>query len=176
MIPALGADGPVALLSTVPESTRALVHLNAALNTLAALLLVTGLILIRRGRVVAHARAMLSAFGVSCLFLISYLTYHYTAGHVSFTHPGAVRYLYYILLATHIPLAATVPVLALITITFAALGTGWRGAAQLDPQVRARFLARHRQFARWTLPIWMYVSISGVAVYVMLYHLWPPVN
>jgi len=157
-------------------SFRWLVHLNAALNLVALLLLVAGLLLIRRGRQQAHARVMIGAFFVSCLFLASYLTYHYTAGHVEFTHPGVVRYVYLTILLTHIPLAVLVPFLALATIAFGLLGTGWRGAAQLPAETRARFLTRHRRFARWTLPIWMYVSVTGVVVYVMLYHLWPPLS
>jgi len=155
-------------------SFRWLVHLNAGLNLLALLLLVVGLLLIRRGRQQAHARVMIGAFFVSCLFLASYLTYHYTAGHVEFTHPGVVRSIYLTILLTHIPLAVLVPFLALATIAFGLLGTGWRGAARLPAETRSRFLARHRRLARWTLPIWMYVSVTGVMVYAMLYHLWPP--
>ncbi len=151
-----------------------LVHLNAALNALAAVLLVVGFVLIKRGQQQAHGRVMIAAFVVSCAFLISYLTYHYMVMHVSFTHEGMVRYVYYTILLTHVVLAMTVPFLALTTITFALLGTGVRGAADLPAETRERFLARHRQLARWTLPIWLYVSVTGVIVYVMLYHLWPP--
>lgn len=153
---------------------HSLVHLNAALNSLATVLLITGFVLIKRGRRVAHGRVMLVTFLVSCLFLASYLVYHYHVGSVKFTHPGAVRYVYLVILATHVVLAAAVPILALLTIAFALAGTGWRGAARLPAETRQRFLARHRQLARWTFPIWLYVSVTGVVVYAMLYHLWPP--
>ncbi len=152
-----------------------LVHLNAALNLLATVLLVVGYMMIKRGRQQAHARTMMAAFGVSCLFLISYLTYHWMAGSVKFTHPGVVRYVYLSILLTHVVLAATVPFLAIATILFGLMGMGARGAADLPEETRTRFLVRHRKLARWTFPIWMYVSITGVVVYVMLYHLWPPV-
>ncbi len=152
-----------------------LVHLNAALNLLATVLLVVGYVMIKRGRQQAHARTMMAAFGVSCLFLISYLTYHWMAGSVKFTHPGVVRYVYLSILLTHVVLAAAVPFLAVATILFGLMGTGVRGAADLPEETRTRFLLRHRKLARWTFPIWMYVSITGVVVYVMLYHLWPPV-
>jgi uncharacterized membrane protein YozB (DUF420 family) len=151
-----------------------LVHLNAALNALATVLLVAGLMLIKRGRREAHGGVMLTAFFVSCVFLVCYLVYHWQVGSVKFTHPGVVRYVYLTILATHVVLAATVPFLALVTIAFALLGTGWRGAADLPAESRTRFLARHRQLAHWTFPIWLYVSVTGVVVYVMLYHLWPP--
>jgi uncharacterized membrane protein YozB (DUF420 family) len=154
-----------------------LVHLNAALNTLATILLVVGYMLIkrRRPRPQAHARVMLGAFVVSCFFLISYLVYHWMEGSVKFTHPGTVRYVYLTLLATHVVLAATVPFLTVTTIAFALMGLGIGGASKLPFEVRLRFLARHRKLARWTFPIWLYVSITGVVVYVMLYHLWPSV-
>ena len=151
-----------------------LVHLNAALNALATILLVAGYVLIKRRRPQAHARVMLGAFVVSCFFLISYLAYHWMAGSVKFTHPGTVRYVYLALLASHVVLAAAVPFLAVTTIAFAVMGLGVRGASKLPLEVRLRFLVRHRKLARWTFPIWLYVSITGVVVYVMLYHLWPP--
>jgi len=152
-----------------------LVHLNAALNSLATVLLVVGYVLIkrRRPRPLAHARVMFAAFLVSCLFLISYLTYHWIAGSVKFTHPGTVRTVYLTILATHVVLAATVPFLTVTTIVFALKGLGFRG--ELPLEVRLRYLAKHRKLARWTFPIWLYVSVTGVVVYAMLYHLWPPV-
>ncbi|MCA9184765.1 MAG: DUF420 domain-containing protein [Pirellulaceae bacterium] len=133
-------------------------HLNAALNLLATLLLVVGGLLIKRGRVVAHRNVMLLCFGVSCLFLVSYLTYHHFVGHVSFPKdaPTAVRYFYLTVLLTHVVLAALVPILAIVTIIL-----GLR-----DVRVK------HRAWARWTFPVWLYVSITGVIVYVMLYHLY----
>lgn len=151
-----------------------LVHLNAALNALATVLLVVGFVLVKRRRFAAHGSVMLTAFIVSCVFLASYLVYHWKVGSVTFTHPGAVRYVYLTILATHVVLAAIVPFLAVLTIAFALMGFGWRGAADLPAGTRGRFLARHRNLARWTFPIWLYVSITGVAIYVMLYHLWPP--
>ncbi|MDA7980698.1 MAG: DUF420 domain-containing protein [Pirellulales bacterium] len=129
--------------------------INAGLNTLALLLLINGFTLIRRGNVRAHRNVMLSAFGVSILFLTCYLTYHYVAGHVAFQLTGAVRTVYRFILFTHIVLAAIVPVLAIVTIV---LGLKGRRVA-------------HRRLARWTFPIWVYVSITGVIIYFMLYHL-----
>lgn len=128
---------------------------NASLNAVAAVLLVVGWRLIRRGRVRAHRAVMLSAFGCSVLFLVSYLIYHYQVGSVRFQGTGAVRTVYFSVLLTHTVLAALVPFLAAVTLIRA---------------LRARF-ARHKAIARWTLPIWLYVSVTGVVVYVMLYHL-----
>ncbi len=129
--------------------------INAGLNALATLLLINGLALIRRGQVKAHRQVMLTAFGVSVVFLISYLTYHYVVGHVAFQLTGFVRMVYLFVLFTHIVLAAIVPFLAIATII---LGLKDRRVG-------------HRRLARWTYPIWMYVSITGVIIYLMLYHL-----
>ncbi|QEG36972.1 DUF420 domain-containing protein [Bythopirellula goksoeyrii] len=153
-----------------------LVHLNAVLNSIATVLLVLGFVLIKRGHRQAHGWVMLSAFLVSCLFLVSYLTYHYSAGSVRFTHPGFVKVVYLVILVTHVVLAMTVPFLAAATIAYALLGTGFKKASELPAEDRSRYLAKHRKIARWTLPIWLYVSITGVVVYVMLYHLWPPAD
>ena len=128
---------------------------NASLNAIAAVLLVIGWTLIRRGRVRAHRAVMLSALACSVLFLASYLVYHYQVGSVRFQGTGAVRTFYLSVLLTHTVLAALVPFLAAITL-FRAL---------------RRHFPRHRAIARWTLPIWLYVSVTGVVVYVMLYHL-----
>jgi uncharacterized membrane protein YozB (DUF420 family) len=136
-------------------TTAMLPTLNAVLNATAAVLLVWGYTLIRRKRIQTHRKVMIGAFVVSCLFLVSYLVYHYRVGTVRFNHPGALRALYLSILGTHTVLAAAVPVLAIITLS--------RGLA-------ARF-DRHRAIARWTLPIWLYVSVTGVVVYLMLYHL-----
>ncbi len=127
--------------------------LNAVLNGTAAVLLVTAYILIRKGHREAHKRVMLAAFTVSTVFLISYLTYHFLAGVVYFPGTGAIRIIYLTILATHTALAVTVPVLAIIT-----LRRGLKG-----------WFARHKKIARWTLPIWLYVSVTGVIVYLMLY-------
>lgn len=129
--------------------------LNAILNTTAAILLLTGFSLIRRKRIQAHKRVMVAAFAVSTIFLISYLVYHFQVGSVRFQKSGAIRTVYLAVLASHTILAAAVPVLAIIT-----LRQAWR----------TRF-DRHRRIARWTLPIWLYVSVTGVVVYWMLYHM-----
>ena len=131
--------------------------LNAALNAVAATLLVTGHAFVRRGEIARHRACMLSAFLVSVAFLASYVAYHAQAGSVRFTEPGWPRVVYFAVLATHVPLAALIVPLALVTL--------WRA-------LRGQF-ARHARIARWTYPVWLYVSVTGVMVYVMLYHLWP---
>jgi uncharacterized membrane protein YozB (DUF420 family) len=171
-----------------------LVHVNATLNAAATVLLVVGLVLIREGRVTAHKRVMLTAFGVSTVFLVCYLWYHYLVGSVRFTHPGAVRYVYYTILLTHVLLAFTVPVLAIWTIylglraekgdsphfagdneTRGEPSEGKKGTVPAGKKGTVPdYRARHRRLAHWTYPIWLYVSVTGVLVYVMLYHLWPP--
>lgn len=147
-----------------------LVHLNAALNGLATVLLVTGYVLIKRGAQKQHGWVMLAAFAASCLFLVSYLTYHYLAGSVKFTHPGLVKAVYLSILFSHVILAALVPFLALASIIYAILGNAFGSPGEQ----RADYMTRHRRISRWTLPIWLYVSITGVVVYAMLYHIWPP--
>lgn len=134
---------------------NALPTLNAALNTLAAICLVTGYLMIRQRRIAAHRAAMLTAFGCSIAFLASYLAYHYQVGSVRFQGTGAIRGVYLGILATHTVLAAAVPILALVTLVRAFRGD----------------FARHRRIARVTLPIWLYVSVTGVVVYWMLYHM-----
>ena len=135
--------------------TPILPSVNAVLNATAAVLLVWGYTLIRRKRIQAHRKVMTAAFVTSCLFLACYLIYHYQVGSVPFKKTGAIRTVYLSILATHTVLAAAVPVLAIITLR--------RGlAARYD---------KHRRIAHWTLPIWLYVSVTGVVVYVMLYHL-----
>ncbi len=129
--------------------------LNAILNLCAAILLVFGYILIRRGKREEHRKVMLAAFGTSVLFLASYLIYHAQVGSVRFQKQGAIRTVYFAILITHTVLAAAVPVLAFLTLS--------RG-------LKGRF-AQHRAIARWTLPIWLYVSVTGVIVYLMLYRL-----
>jgi uncharacterized membrane protein YozB (DUF420 family) len=154
-----------------------IVHVNASLNATATILLVIGLWLIKRGRVQAHKRTMMAAFTVSVAFLCCYLWYHYQVQHVEFTYPGAVRYLYYGVLATHVPLAMLVPPLAIcqIYLGYRALGCcPPRGHQAEQLTVAAAYRQKHIRLARWTFPIWLYVSVTGVIVYVMLYHLWPP--
>jgi uncharacterized membrane protein YozB (DUF420 family) len=131
--------------------------LNAALNAVAATLLVTGHALIRRGRISRHRACMTGALIVSALFLVSYVVYHAEVGSVRFTEAGWPRLLYFAILATHVPLAAAVVPLALLTMRRALRGD----------------YDRHVRIARWTYPIWLYVSVTGVMVYLMLYHLWP---
>ncbi len=133
----------------------ALPTVNASLNALSAALLLAGWVSIKRRRIPAHRACMIAAFVVSLLFLASYLVYHFQVGSVRFPARGAVRTLYLSILASHTALAATVPVLAVITLRRA---------------LKARF-DRHRAIARWTLPIWLYVSVTGVVVYWMLYRM-----
>ena len=130
--------------------------LNATLNGIAAALLVTGYVLIRQGRVQQHRRVMLAAFGTSALFLVSYLTYHANAGSRPFPGSGPIRAIYFTILITHVILAAAILPLALITLSRA---------------LRSRF-DLHVRIARWTLPIWLYVSVTGVIVYLMLYRMY----
>jgi len=131
--------------------------LNAALNATAAVLLATGLGLVKRRRFTAHKACMLSAFAVSMLFLVSYLGYHAQVGSVRFAGTGLARPVYFAVLVTHTVLAALVPFLAVATVIFG---------------LSARY-ARHVRIAKWTLPIWLYVSVTGVVVYLMLYRLYP---
>ena len=128
---------------------------NAVLNGVAAILLVWGYTLIRRKQIAAHRKVMLTAFAVSCVFLTCYLVYHFNAGIVRFQKPGWIRAVYLSILGTHTALAAATPVLAIVT---------------LNRGLRARY-DKHRRIARWTLPIWLYVSVTGVVVYWMLYRM-----
>ena len=133
-------------------------HVNAALNATSFALLVAAFHQIRRGNVTAHRRLMLSALAVSGLFLVSYVVYHANYGSVRFQGQGAVRAVYFFILVTHVILAAAIVPLVLVTLRRALAGD----------------FARHRRVARWTYPIWLYVSVTGVVVYVMLYHLYRP--
>jgi uncharacterized membrane protein YozB (DUF420 family) len=126
---------------------------NATLNALSGVLLLSGYVLIRRRRIEQHRKVMLAAFAASSLFLVCYVVYHAQVGSVRFTRHGFVRPLYFTILITHVTLAAAVLPLAIITLT--------RG-------LKGRF-TQHRRIARWTFPIWMYVSVTGVLVYVLLY-------
>lgn len=151
-----------------------LVHLNAALNSLATILLVVGLWQIKRGREIAHGRVMLSALFVSAVFLTSYLTYHLAVQlTVRFTHPGPVKAVYLGILLSHIVLAISVPFLAIAATIYGANAVGWGRAAGWEPEKRALARAKHLKVVRWAFPIWLYVSVTGVVVYLMLYHLWP---
>ena len=131
--------------------------LNAFLNSCCTILLLTGYFLIKKRKIAAHRAVMLSAFGVSLLFLTSYLIYHAQVGSVHFMGTGPIRPVYFTILITHTLLAVTIPPLAIVT---------------LNRGLRSRF-DRHKAIARWTLPIWLYVSVTGVVVYLMLYKLFP---
>jgi putative membrane protein len=141
------------------EAYHSLAPLNALLNGCAATLLLAGFIFIKNGKVRAHRACMIAAMSFSAIFLTSYLVYHYNVGNVRFSGEGWVRSLYFSILIPHIVLAGVIVPLALITITFA---------------LRGNFM-RHRKIAVWTWPLWMYVSITGVIVYLMLYQLYTPI-
>lgn len=130
---------------------------NAGLNSTATVLLLAGWVFVRRGRIRGHARCMVSAFAVSVLFLTSYIVYHYHHPTTRYEGEGLLRAVYLSVLATHIVLAVAVPPLAIRTL--------WLAARRRWPS--------HRRWARWTFPIWLYVSVTGVVVYLMLYVL-PP--
>lgn len=130
--------------------------LNASLNATTAVLLVTGFALIRMKRVALHRGFMLSALAVSCLFLASYLYYHAHIGSKPFAGVGWIRPVYFAILISHTVLAVAIVPLALVTLARA---------------LRERF-DRHRRIARWTLPIWLYVSVTGVVIYLLLYRLY----
>jgi putative membrane protein len=143
----MGGDDPR------PLTIHDLPAVNASLNALSGVLLLIGFLMVRTGRIAAHRRLMIAAFATSSLFLICYVVYHAQVGSVRFTRQGFVRPLYFTILITHVTLAAAVLPLAILTLS--------RG-------LNARYTP-HRRIARWTLPIWMYVSVTGVLVYVLLY-------
>ncbi len=140
------------------DGAHPLATVNAALNATATVLLVVGFVLIKQRRETAHKWVMLSAFFVSIAFLACYLAYHFKVGSVPFSGGGAIRIFYLCLLASHVLLAMTVPVLALVTINL-----GLKNRRE-----------QHRRWAVWTFPIWLYVSVTGVVIYFMLYHLYGP--
>jgi uncharacterized membrane protein YozB (DUF420 family) len=139
-----------------PELIAQLPALNATLNGISAVLLTTGYVFIRRGHVVQHKRCMLAALASSTLFLTSYVIYHLHTGSRPFAGLGAIRVIYFAILLTHVVLAAVIVPLAIVTAT--------RG-------LRSQF-DRHARIARWTLPLWLYVSVTGVVIYLMLYQLY----
>ena len=149
MTPLFADAAAAAVIGVHPLATT-----NADLNALSTVLLLTGWVFIKRGNVRAHRAAMVSAFLVSSVFLACYLTYHYLVGHVPFRGQGAVRGVYFTILISHILLAVTVPVLAIAMFALA-----WRGRWET-----------HRRLGRIALPIWLYVSVTGVVIYLMLYH------
>lgn len=132
--------------------------LNASLNSVSLILLLLGYRAIRRHRILIHKRFMVSAFIVSILFLISYLTYRFLGSEKKFSGQGWIRPVYFFILITHVSLAATVPVLASRTLYLA-----WRGRWEA-----------HRRWAVWTFPIWLYVSVTGVMVYFLLFVMYGP--
>ena len=134
-------------------SVHDLPAINATPNAISGMLLVIAYVLIRARRIAQHRRVMLAACATSSLFLLSYVAYHAQVGSVPFTRQGFVRPLYFTILGTHVTLAAVTLPLALVTLS--------RG-------LKARY-GKHRAIARWTLPIWLYVSVTGVLVYVLLY-------
>ena len=141
----------------MPDYISFLPHLNAVLNSTSALLLLAGFRFIRNGRIQAHRNCQVTAVVTSTLFLVSYLTYHYHHGATRFAGQGLVRPLYFTILITHTILAVVIVPLIVVTLYRAARGD----------------FIRHRRIARWTLPLWLYVSVTGVIVYLMLYHLYP---
>jgi uncharacterized membrane protein YozB (DUF420 family) len=136
-------------------SVSQLPSVNAALNSLSAILLVAGFLFIKSRNIKAHRACMLAAFASSIFFLISYLVYHYQVGSVPFKGQGGIRLVYFTILLTHTILATTIVPLALVTLFRA---------------FKERF-DLHRRIARWTFPIWLYVSVTGVIVYWMLYRI-----
>ncbi|MGB2625476.1 MAG: DUF420 domain-containing protein [Candidatus Acidiferrum sp.] len=132
--------------------------LNATLNGTSAVLLAGGYAAIRNGKIALHKKFMVSAFAVSTVFLISYLVYHYQVGHVRFQGQGWIRPVYFTLLISHTVLAIVIVPMILVT-----LRRAWR--EQYD---------KHRIIARWTWPLWMYVSVTGVIVYLLLYQVYAP--
>ncbi len=129
----------------------------AVLNTTAALLVITGYLFIRKGKRSVHRACMVSALAVSTIFMVFYLYYHAKIGNIPFAGAGVVRPIYFSILATHVILAAFLFPMALVTAGFA---------------IRGR-TSRHRRIARWTLPIWLYVSVTGVVIYFMAFHMYP---
>ena len=142
--------------NSIDMSISFLPTLNAVLNSISAILLMTGYLFIRRRKVPAHRACMSGAFITSTLFLISYLYYHYHHGSTRFAGEGIARLIYLSILGTHTVLAAAIVPMVLITFARA---------------LRKKF-DKHKMIARWTLPIWLYVSVTGVIVYLMLYHLY----
>lgn len=139
---------------------RDLPGINASFNALSTVFILLGWYFISREQKRRHIAMMVSALVASTLFLTGYLIYHFNVPVTKFEAEGAVRYFYYVLLATHIFLAFTVLPLVILTVV---------------PAVRSRF-DRHRRIGRWTMPIWLYVSVTGVLVYLMLYRWFPPAS
>ena len=142
---------------TISPLIQTLPAVNATLNGLTAILLTTGWIFIKSGHKKAHAACMISALVMSTLFLTCYLTYHFLGGLTKFTTPGWPKIIYFFILATHVPLAVLILPFIFAAVYFAA---------------REKF-ETHKKITRWLWPVWMYVSVTGVIIYVMLYWLFP---
>lgn len=140
------------------DTANTLPHVNAALNSITTVLLIVGFMFIRTGWREMHRKVMIAALAVSAAFLVSYLVYHFTAPIFVFPGEGWVRPIYYAMLISHVALATVATPLIAVT--------AWRG-------LTGRF-ERHRLLARWTWPIWLYVSVTGVLIYVLLYHVYAP--
>lgn len=143
---------------TLDEVIPYLPHLQAALNTTAALLLAAGYYFIRTQNRSAHRNCMVAALLVSTVFMISYLTYHAEVGYTPFVGKGIIRPLYFTMLASHVILAAVIVPMVLMTASYAIKGN----------------FDKHPRLARWTLPIWFYVSVSGVLIYILGFHIYTP--
>jgi uncharacterized membrane protein YozB (DUF420 family) len=143
---------------TVDDIIPYLPHFQALLNTAATLLLATGYYFIRNAKPDLHRACMATALLISSLFMVSYLTYHARVGYMPFTGQGIIRPFYFTLLASHVILAAVIVPLVLTTVFFAITGN----------------FNRHPRMARWTLPLWLYVSVSGVVIYILGFHIYTP--
>ncbi len=140
------------------NTAAVLPHVNAVLNAVSTILLIIGFAMIRSGRRETHRKVMLSALAVSAVFLISYLTYHFTAPIFVFPGTGWTKPAYYAMLISHVVLAVIVTPMVIVTVYRALKGT----------------FDRHKALARWTIWVWLYVTVTGVMIYVILYHVYPP--
>ena len=145
----------IPMVLALVEGPHPLATTNAVLNSVAALLLVVGWVAILRGNWRAHRAAMVAAFATSAVFLVCYVVYHWLEGSRKYAGPESLRSVYYVILVTHVLLAVTVPVLA-VRMFFLA----WKGRWEA-----------HRRLGRVAMPIWLYVSVTGAVIYLMLYHL-----
>jgi uncharacterized membrane protein YozB (DUF420 family) len=143
---------------TLDEIIPYLPHFQAALNTSAALLLGVGYYFIRHQNRYAHRNCMIAALAISAIFLVSYLTYHARVGYMPFAGQGIIRPFYFTMLASHVILAAVIVPMVLVTVVYAIKGN----------------FNRHPRIARWTLPLWFYVSVSGVLIYILGFHIYTP--
>ncbi len=143
---------------TLNEIIPYLPHFQAILNTLSALFLGAGYYFVRNQNHIAHRNCMITALVISAIFMISYLTYHAEVGYTPFTGQGIIRPMYFTMLASHVILAAIIVPMVLVTVTYAVKGN----------------FRKHPQIARWTLPLWFYVSVSGVLIYILGFHVYAP--